>query len=122
MTENVTREFCFNSGEKIKQIIQERLIHESPLKISIFLSKFPEISTGPLIEYFYTLGVGVYVPAWNEKEMWMCYVPTKSELNDIISSTPFNKFPNPFKNDRVPIDVKYNYLLYLLNNISFLRI
>ena len=117
MNENVTKEFCLNAGERIKQNFQQRtriLPRSTPLKVSIFISKLPEISTAPLIEYFYKSGdvlVEVYIPAWNDEEMWMCHVPFKANLDDIISKSPSNRVPMPSSTyDRIPINVIIVYI------------
>lgn len=106
MKDYVSREYSENSGE----IISKKIINLFPslncLKVSIFISKYPEISTIPLIkELFANPLAEVYIPAWQAEEMWMCKVDNLEDFNEICNSAPLDKIPMPTKN-RVDLKVK----------------
>lgn len=106
MKENVTKEFSESCGEIIKEkIIALNLNLLSNSKVSIFISKIPEISTSPLLNHLYSIGAKVFIPAWNLGEMWMCQVENEGELQKLIDETPVGKIPMP-TSKIVPITVK----------------
>lgn len=105
MNENIALEYSNTCGELIaKKIINEKLTRISHPKVSIFISKFPEISTLPLIEHLFGAKAEVYIPAWHSEEMWMCRVGDFKEFEEICEAAPVNKIPMPTIT-RVPIEV-----------------
>ena len=104
MKEQVNKEFSLSAGQEILNKLKEELNSVAKPKISIFISKTPEISTFPLIDYLYEIGAQVFIPAWHSEEMWMCAVNDKNEFHEILKSAPENKIPMP-TNNRIPIEV-----------------
>ena len=105
MKENVTKDFSLMAGELICRSIQEKYDHQNDHpSISIFISKFPEISTLPLINHFYSIGASVYIPAWHSEEMWMCHVSSRKEFDKLLRNETGNKIPMP-QTDQIRIDV-----------------
>ena len=98
MKQNVTKEFALTCGELLKEKIALKLAQVPNSKVSIFISKLPEISTAPLIDHLYAIGADVYIPAWNAGEMWMCHVGSKAEYEKLIEETPLDKIPMPNDN------------------------
>ena len=105
MKQNVTKEFASTCGERLKEKISLKLAQVANPKVSIFISKLPEISTAPLIDHLYAIGADVYIPAWNAGEMWMCHVGSKAEYQKLIEETPVDKIPMP-KDNTVHITVQ----------------
>lgn len=104
MNENVTSDISLSAGDAIVNKIKQDFSGIPQVKVSIFISKLPEISTLPLIDHLYEIGAQVFIPAWHSEEMWMCRVESKKEFDDICASAPSNKIPMP-QNNRVPIEV-----------------
>lgn len=107
LNEAVNPEYSKSSGQTIcNKFIEKYFVgpHERFLNVSIFISKFPEISTAPLIDQLFRLNARVFIPAWKADEMWMCRVKSKEEFTQIIQSAPPNKIPIP-QTERVPINV-----------------
>jgi acetyl-CoA carboxylase biotin carboxylase subunit len=88
MKQNVTKEFSSTCGEQLKDKIAKILASVANPKVSIFVSKLPEISTAPLIDHLYSIGAKVYIPAWNSGEMWMCHVASMEEYQKLVEETP----------------------------------
>lgn len=106
MKENITLERSLLCGQAICKTIQQEFIRNpnKTLSVSIFISKFPEISTASLIDHLYSIGANVYIPAWHSEEMWMCHIKKKDEFESLLSSAPLSKIPMP-QDNRVPIEV-----------------
>lgn len=115
MKDNVTPEQSLSCGKAVCKTIQSVFVKNPnrPLSVSIFISKFPEISTASLIDHLYSIGAEVFIPAWQSEEMWMCHVKSKDDFNKLLKDTPLNKIPMPQYN-RVPIEVHeiYSDLLF----------
>ena len=105
MKQNVTSDFSLSGGEILKEKLAGILAQVDHPKVSIFISKLPEISTAPLIDHLYTIGAKVYIPSWNLGEMWMCHVESKNEYQKLVEETPAEKIPMPTTN-MVPIAVQ----------------
>lgn len=105
MKESVTPEHSLSSGKSILHSIQQKFTALDSLSVSIFISKFPEISTAPLIDHLYSIGAKVYIPAWNSKEMWKCQVEGKEDFEAMIRDAPEDKIPMPHTNT-IPIQVQ----------------
>lgn len=112
MNENVKNEFSLLAGEAVLNKINEKLQGIPQPKVSIFISKLPEISTIPLINHLYEIGAQVFIPAWHSEEMWMCLVENKREFDEILRSAPSNKIPMPSTN-RIAIEVKKKKIIYI---------
>lgn len=93
--ENVTEEFSSSCGLIIKDKISRIISEVEHPKVSIFISKLPEISTFPLIDHLYSIGAKVYIPAWNSGEMWMCHVEDQKHYSALLQNAPIDKIPMP---------------------------
>lgn len=103
MRDNITPAVALANGEQILLKFQA-LQRVHPLCVSVFVSKCPEISTFPLINWLFDIGAQVHLPAWHDNEMWMCAIGSKGEFETLIASTPTGKIPMPLT-DRVEIKV-----------------
>jgi 5-formyltetrahydrofolate cyclo-ligase len=104
MNENINEGISLSAGDSILNKLKLILASVPNLKVSIFISKLPEISTFPLIYHLFEIGAHVHLPAWHAKEMWMCRVGSKEEFDDILKYSPSNKIPMP-KTNRIPVEV-----------------
>ena len=112
LNENVTSDISLFAGESISNQIKQKFIGIHQVKISIFISKLPEISTLPLIDHLYSIGAQVFIPTWHSGEMWMCKVESRKKFDDICASAPSNKIPMP-QNNPVPIEVICDVLFFI---------
>lgn len=107
MRENITTEIALANGHKILEKLKaEKTERGERLKVSVFVSKCPEISTFPLIKWLFEVGAEVHLPAWHAEEMWMCAIETQSQFENLISSTPNGRIPMPSEG-RVEVQVKF---------------
>ena len=106
MNISINEEISLTAGNEILSKIKRKLSGIPNPKVSIFISKLPEISTVPLIDYLYEIGAHVFIPSWHAEEMWMCGVNNRNEFEDILKSAPSSKIPMPTTN-RIPIEVIY---------------
>lgn len=104
MNSSVNEEISLKAGDEILNKIKNKLIDIPNPKVSIFISKLPEISTIPLINHLYEIKAQVFIPAWHAEEMWMCGVNNINEFEGILRSVSSNKIPMPTTN-RIPIEV-----------------
>ena len=108
LNESVKSEYSLVSGRMICDKIDELHFKDSQdlnnFNVSIFISKFPEISTAPLIDRLFQVNAQIYIPAWKSDEMWMCHVKCKKEFDQIIQSAPQNRIPMP-QTEKVPLNV-----------------
>ena len=106
-------QFTLDSGERVLQ--KFKALFESKLlirNVSIFISKHPEISTVPLIRYFYLLpNVAVYLPAWAGKLMWMCKIDSYSDYEQLQWQTPGDKIPMPENSPPASEDIVYDLII-----------
>lgn len=92
-----------NRLAKLDQLVSAR-------SISVFISRTPEVDTGPLIEYLYKLRKQVYLPTWRGSgEMRMVLVPDSEAYHRIINEkkTQTGMIPRPAypeDSQRVPHD------------------
>ena len=109
---HVTMEVSLICGEELKEKLAVILGKIDKPKVSIFISKLPEISTASLIDHLYSIDAKIYIPAWNSGEMWMCHVENRREFEKIVNETPEGKIPMPTASI-VPIAVLGTKILYL---------
>ncbi len=96
MRENITKQIALANGHQILEKLKLRKEDlSSKIVVSVFVSKCPEISTFPLIDWLFEVGAEVHLPAWHDKEMWMCSMGSKKEFDELIASTPSNRIPMP---------------------------
>lgn len=98
MNENVNESISLSAGHEILNKLKLKLETLPNPKVSIFISKLPEISTFPLIDHLYKIGAHVYIPAWHYEKMWMCGVESRKDFDNLCKSAPANKIPMPTTN------------------------
>lgn len=108
MRDAVSQDFALKSGEAVLSHLQKL---PKPRKVSVFVSKYPEISTFPLIRWLFAVGVDVYLPAWHSEEMWMCRVENESEFTELVQNTKDNKIPMPCTGRIECKDLEYDWII-----------
>lgn len=108
MRDSVCEGFALKSGEAVLSYLQKL---PKPGNVSVFVSKFPEISTFLLIRWLFVTGVDVYLPAWHSEEMWMCRIENEFEFTELVNNTSKNKIPMP-RTGRIECkDVEYDWII-----------
>lgn len=108
MRECVTEEYSLKCSQNILSTLKEL---PRPKAVSVFVSKFPEISTFPLIRWLFASGVEVYLPAWHSEEMWMCRIASETEFDELIKNTLDRKIPMPNGGRIECTDVEYDWII-----------
>jgi 5-formyltetrahydrofolate cyclo-ligase len=105
MRQNITATIALANGHLILQKLKaEREQAREQFVVSVFVSKCPEISTLPLINWLLEQGAQVHLPAWRDDEMWMCAIESRKEFESLLASAPKNRIPMP-SSERIEIQV-----------------